>query len=728
MTDDRIVQAGSPLARLAERAGIGISYRDWQWRERTVSVDALVALLGVLGFPADSDEAIRRSLEALEREPWERLLAPVSVTTAEGEGTDITLAVPDGRDRDVFSWSLRLEGGETREGRFVPGDLPCEASREIDGEPVSRRLLRVPPLPVGYHRLRVSAAGLADDAEQTIIAAPGRCWQPGGDASPERRWGIAVQLYSLRSDRDWGIGDFSSLADLAENAAAIGIAMIGVNPLHALHPCHGGHSPYFPSHRLFLNTLYIDVPAVPEFAECAAVRERVEDLGFRKRIEALRRSELVDYPEVTAVKRSVLEDLYTDFRSRHLGGGKRAAATDRGREFRTFQTARGIDLRRFAIFETISEIQGSETPWHLWPEGLRRPDGKDIADFERRHVERIEFFEYLQWEASRQLDAAVEAGARAGMGIGLYGDLALGTAPDGAEAWAYQDCLAFGVRVGAPPDEFNQLGQDWGFPPFNPRALRERAYGPFAAALRAAMQPCGALRLDHVMGLARLYWIARGRPAADGTYVGYSFDDLLAVVRLESHRNSCRIVGEDLGTVPEGFRAHLAAFGFLSYRVMYFERANDGGFIAPEHYPAQALATVSTHDLPTLAGYWSGYDLDEKARLSLFSSAEAEEAARRGRDGDRRRLREYLTWHTGIPIGDGPGGDAYRLLATAVVKTLAKTPCQLTLIQVEDLIGVVEQANMPGTTHQHPNWRRRLPRPLPELLQDPVFDVFRDIR
>lgn len=720
MTGDGTVEAGSPLARLAERAGIDISYRDWQWQERMVSEAALVALLGVLGFPADIDDAIRQSLEALDREPWEGLLAPVTVAAAEDEGVDIALAVPDSLVRDGFTWSLRLEDGQTREGRFIPVDLPCEVSREVDGSTVSHRWLRLPPLPMGYHHLRISAAGLAGDAEQTVIAAPGRCWQPDGGSSPDRRRGIAVQLYGLRSPRDWGIGDFGGLADLAEQAAAIGISMIGVNPLHALHPHHGGYSPYFPSHRLFLNTLYIDIPAVPEFAGCAAAQKRVGEPGFQRRIEALRRSELVDYTEVTAVKRLVLEDLYGDFRRRHLG-----IESDRGREFRTFQKEYGVDLRRFAIFEALSEIQGLETPWHLWPEGLRRPDGKGIAAFEREHIERIEFFEYLQWEATRQLDAAVETCARAGMEIGLYGDLALGTAPDGAEAWAYQDTLAFGVRVGAPPDEFNQLGQDWGFPPFNPRALRAQAYRPFAAALRAAMQPCGALRLDHVMGLSRLFWIARERPATDGTYVSYPLDELLAVVQLESHRNRCVIVGEDLGTVPEGFREHLAAHGFLSYRVMYFERAHDGGFIAPEHYPAQALATVSTHDLPTLAGYWSGYDLDEKARLGLFSSPEAEEEARRGRKEDRDRLREYLAWHTGIDVGDRTGEETHRDLATAVVKVLAKTPCRLTLVQIEDLIGVVEQANMPGTTHQHPNWCRRLPLSLPELLRDPVFDVFR---
>ncbi len=728
MTGDGTVEAGSPLARLAERAGIDISYRDWRWQERTVSEAALVALLDVLGFPADTDDAIRQSLEALDREPWERLLAPVTVAAAEGEGIDIALAVTDSRARDEFSWSLWLEGGETREGRFIPADLPCEASREIDGTTVSRRRLRLPPLPMGYHHLRVSAAGLSDDAEQTVIAAPGQCWQPDGGTSPDRRWGIAVQLYGLRSPRDWGIGDFGGLADLAEQAAAAGISMIGVNPLHALHPNHGGYSPYFPSHRLFLNTLYIDIPAVPEFAGCAAAQKRVGEPGFQRRIEALRRSELVDYTEVTAVKRIVLEDLYADFRHRHLNGGNGTVPTGRGREFRTFQKEHGVDLRRFAIFEVLSEIQGLETPWHLWPEGLRRPDGKGIAAFEREHIARIEFFEYLQWEAARQLDAAVEACARSGMAIGLYGDLALGTAPDGAEAWAYQDTLAFGVRVGAPPDEFNQLGQDWGFPPFNSRVLRAQAYQPFAAALRAAMQPCGALRLDHVMGLSRLFWIAKERPATDGTYVSYPFDELLAVVQLESHRNYCVVVGEDLGTVPEGFREHLAAHGFLSYRVMYFERADDGGFVAPEHYPPQALATVSTHDLPTLAGYWSGHDLDEKARLGLFSSAEAKEEARRGREGDRDRLREYLAWHTGIRLGDGSGEDAHRDLATAVVRALAKTPCRLTLVQVEDLIGVAEQANMPGTTHQHPNWCRRLPLPLPELLRDPVFDVFREVR
>ena len=722
MNHGAAVQAGSPLALLADRAGIGLSYHDWQGQESPVAEESLVALLGVLGLPAETGEAITGSLEFLDREAWLRPLAPVAVASADAEKFDVSLVVPEKVAGEEFSWLLELEDGGHREGRFVPAHLPGEESRDVDGETLTRRSLRLPAPPMGYHRLRVEGPGLANGrgSEQTVIAAPDRCWQPDDGGGRRHRWGVAVQLYGLRSPDDWGVGDFGGLAMLAEEVARFGVSLIGVNPLHALHPRQGGNSPYFPSHRLFLNPIYIDVPAVPEFAGCAAAQRLVGTPGFQSRIADLRRSELVDYDAVSAAKLAVLEELYTEFRATHLAGGEGTPTSDRGRAFRDFQKERGTDLRRYAVFEALVERIGLDSPWHQWPEGVRRPDGDEIAEFERDHLERIEFFEYLQWETERQLLAA-------GSDVGLYGDLALGTAADGGEAWAYQECLAFGVRVGAPPDAFNQLGQDWGFPPFNPRALRDRAYRPFAEALRATMRPCGAVRIDHVMGLSRLYWIPGGVPPTDGAYVGYPLDDLLAVVRLESHRNRCLVVGEDLGTVPEGFREHLADSGLLSYRVLYFERAWDGGFIAPEHYPAQALATVSTHDLPTLAGYWSGGDLDEKARLELFPSIEAEAAARNDRAGDVTRLRDYLSSHGGLRSGDQTGEPSHRELAEAVLRVLAKTPCRLTLVQIEDLIGVAEQANMPGTTHQHPNWQRRLPEALPDLLRDPVFAVLREI-
>jgi len=530
----------------------------------------------------------------------------------------------------------------------------------------------------------------------------------------------------LRSERNWGIGDFSDLAALGRAAGAAAAATVGINPLHALFAAEPLHfSPYSPSSRTALDYLYIDATAVPGFAEDDTVRALVGGDWFRATHWAARSAELIDYGAVAACKRAVLEPLWRRFRASELSpdGAARGAL---GAAFRDHQRVGGRKLGDFAVFEALHEHcsrAGHGFSWRGWPAALRDPHSPAVGEFAVAHRDRIEFFQFLQWEADRQLAAAARAGRDGGLALGLYRDLAVGANPHGAEAWADQELVVPGASIGAPPDALSRAGQNWGLAPVNPLVLRRRGFAPFVAALRANMRHAGILRIDHVMSLYRLYWIPGGMSAKAGAYVRYPFDDLLRIVALESRRQSCAVIGEDLGTVPEGFRERMQEAGVLSYRVVVFERQPGGGFVAPRDYPPLAAASAATHDIATLKGFWLGTDIAWRRQLGIYPDEDAFETERTERIRDRQLLldalaaegllaperhREFLS-ETGEPRFSAALGDA-------VLVYLGRAQSRLMLVQLEDIIGESEQANLPGTTEDHPNWRRRLSRPLDEIV------------
>jgi (1->4)-alpha-D-glucan 1-alpha-D-glucosylmutase len=492
-------------------------------------------------------------------------------------------------------------------GDFLPADLPQLESTQIDATPWHAIGLDLPAIAsTGYHHLQIG------DSELKLILHPPRCHQ--ALAAEQRVWGLSVQLYGVRSKRNWGIGDFSDLRHLAGWAAQAGADLIGVNPLHALFPHNPRHnSPYSPSSREFLNTIYLDVEAVPEYADHGGAKVIVEAADFQARLNALRAAELVDYVSIAQLKTIVLERLYRHFRKQHL-----AVGSPRALEFRDFQQRGGSDLAKFALYQALQEHLYAEDSnywgWPVWPEAFRDPNSAAVAAFTAENGERVEYFQYLQWLAAEQLEAACAEARKHGMHIGLYQDLAVGVDLGGADTWADRDLYAIGARIGCPPDDFSLMGQDWGLPPWIPERLHAQAYAPFIAMLRANMRGAGALRLDHVMGLMRLYWAPPGEDARSGAYLNYPLQDLLGILALESQRNCCLIVGEDLGTVPDAVRGALYDLGVLTYRLFYFERNwgqdNHGAFKLPHEYPVQALVSASTHDLPTLAGFWQGADIE----------------------------------------------------------------------------------------------------------------------
>ncbi|HEX2113219.1 MAG TPA: 4-alpha-glucanotransferase, partial [Alphaproteobacteria bacterium] len=473
-------------------------------------------------------------------------------------------------------------------------------------------------------------------------------------------------------------------------------------------------SPYSPSSRRFINPLYIDVEAVSEFRASEEAQALVQSPSFRRRLDAARGAELVDYPAVTALKREAFHLLHRYFRTRGGPDGER-----RRDELAQFRAEQGEALQSFALFQAMREHMGARDTalrdWRRWPAALRDPASSEARAFAQAHEAEVEFFAYLQWEAQAQLAACVAAGRAAGLPIGLYLDLAVGTDAAGADTWTAPHLVASGATIGAPPDLYNQKGQNWGLPPLNVPALRRHAYRPFADILRANMRRAGALRIDHVLGLMRLFWIPEGRPPTDGAYVAYPFDDLIGIVALESHRNCCLVIGEDLGTLPEGFQEKMRAAGLLSYCLLYFERDWQGRFKPPHDYPADALVSLGTHDLPTIWGFWSQRDLAEKERVGAYPDPKQAAASQRARREEIDGLIEALMRERLLR----PGHRRDVVPLEAILRFIARTPSRLLMIGIEDLIGVEEQANLPGTIDEHPNWRRRLPMTLDEIMADP---------
>ncbi|HET9731539.1 MAG TPA: 4-alpha-glucanotransferase [Acidimicrobiales bacterium] len=576
-------------------------------------------------------------------------------------------APPPGTSGDDRAWVVT--GGESA---WVPGG--GEVTLE-DGTVVGVGDRLPEDLPIGYHVLERS-----EGARVTLIVAPGRCHLPEDLCT----WGPAIQLPAARSRHSWGMGDIADLELTARWAAERGAGMALLNPLHASLPgVPQQASPYFASSRCFRNPLYIDVEAVPG----AAGTEEVERAAAAGR--ALNAEPHVDRDAIHALKMDALQAIWDTHHGRPPGV----------EDFDRFLADGGAALSGYATFCALSEVHGRG--WGQWPEGFRRPDGPAVAAFAREHNDRVRFHSWLQWLVDRQL-------AEASRVLGLVQDLAIGADPAGADAWLWQDTLALGVRVGAPPDEFNTQGQDWGFPPFDPWRLREAAFGPFVSVVRSVLAHAAGMRVDHVAGLFRLYWIPPGFGSADGVYVRYPWREMLAIVALESHRAGAWVVGEDLGTVEDEVRDELGHRRVLSTKLFWFEPT------APEHYPRQSFAAVTTHDLPTVAGAWTGSDLAEQQELGVDPNVEAAE-------GLRRRMRDW----TGLPE------DATAAQAVArVYDALGHSEAAVVVATMEDLMTVERRPNLPGTTDdQRDNWSVALPRPVEELEGDPVAEsVARSLR
>lgn len=713
------------LDQLARRCGIEPEYWDIWGNHRWVSDSTKLALLKAMGLSVEDEEAVRTELSKREARTWRRLLDPVLVIGETESPIQIVLRVPEARVDGRFEWILSDESGGRNSGFFVPAGLEKFERHDRNGESFVKCALPLSLAPgLGYHQLDVREVSGGSELSGTmrLIVTPKTCYLPPGLKEEGRVWGPAVQLYALRSKRNWGIGDFTDLRTLTECCAEVGAGIVGLNPLHA--PFLGSPaqaSPYSPSSRILLNVLYLDVEAIADLAECEQEKARVQSPEFQARLATLREMELVDYEEVAEAKLPILKGLYEHFRKQHL-----VPKSERGQSFRAFQARGGEALYAYGVFESLYEHFHRQDPdiwgWPVWPDAYRDPELEAVAEFASAHQEQVEFFQYLQWQADLQLGAVGRRSMELGLKVGLYEDLAVSVNAVGAETWVHQDLYALGARIGAPPDDFNLNGQDWGLPPLIPEKLIEAAYAPIIATLRANMRHGGALRIDHVMGLMRLFWVPPGKTPAEGAYVHYAFEDLLGILALESQRNRCLVIGEDLGTVPDEVRNALQPLGVLSYRLFYFERDPEGKMKAPQDYPAQALVAASTHDLPTLAGYWQGRDLVVRTELGLFPQESMRETQIVERAKNRARLRLALEREGVLPEGmeadPAPVPEMTPELVAAIHLYLARSPAKVLMVQLEDVLGQVDQVNLPGTVDEYPNWRRKLPLDLEDLAKD----------
>ena len=698
------------LQAWCQRNGIAPWYHDIWGNRHEVPDEGLRALLAELGT-RDPDAP---SLAQAEADDWHEAVPPVASALA-GRPVQLLLRLPAPVQR--VRWTLHEESGARQNGVLDPTSATPAGEATVDGVP--RRgwqvTLALPTAP-GYHRLLWEGeAGHTWQplGETLLVVAPERCYRPPALQDEGRVWGPALQLYSLRSERNWGIGDFGDLGAVIETFAERGAGIVGLNPLHALFPHNPHHiSPYSPSSRAQLNVLYLDVEALPDFRECDEAQAHVRSAAFQQRLAQLRAAGQVDHAGVSAAKFEVLQRLYAHFRQHHL-----RTASRRGEAFRAFQRERGESLRLHATFEALQARFHAEDPsvwgWPVWPEAWRDPRSAEVERFQAEQVERIEYYEYLQWQADVQLQALSRRCRERGLAVGLYLDLAVSVDRAGSDMWGHAELYAPGASAGAPPDEFNPNGQDWGLPPLKPRALLQDRLRFFVQTLRGCMRHAGALRIDHVMGLMRLYWIPPQRSPRDGAYVHYPLQALLAVVARESERNRCMVIGEDLGTVADEMRAALAQYELLSYRLLYFERADSGSFKPPHEYPREALVAISTHDLATLAGWWRGHDLQVRHQLGLYPNDGVYEEQLAGRAQERVRLLLALQ-HAGL-LPEGVSADPAGVppLTQALVEAIhayaATTPSRVMVMQLEDALGVLDQANLPGTVDQHPNWRQKLP-------------------
>lgn len=668
------------LEQLSGLLGIAPGYHDIQGEYHRASAGTLRSLISAMGIPCGSEEEVQASLAALDA--LNKRLPPCIV-------------IVDGRD----PWIVILPD------EFASQDLSWEIHLEQDGVrqvTSSNNVLHLPELPHGYHRL------VARDRQiqSLLIVAPDRCYRPRALDRGDKTWGVSVQLYGLRTRTDWGMGDYSGLASLVNWVSGQGGGVVGINPLHAL-PVHDPEhaSPYSPVSREFFNAFYLDVTAIEEFARCQEARAEFADPHFQTQLRWLCQQDLVHYADVAALKLPLLQSLYRHFRATHL-----ADLDARGRAFRAYQTQGGEPLFRYALFCALQaqfhHLDEGVAGWRDWPTAYHDFHDPAVAAFARANVEAVEFYQYLQWQCEAQLAAAGKQAWDRQMRIGLYGDLAVGAHPSGADTWIEPACYSLGASVGAPPDAFAPQGQNWGLPPWIPCQLKAAGYAPFIRMLRANMRYTGALRIDHIMGLYRLFWVPAGLSAADGAYVHYPHEDLFAILALESQRNACVVVGEDLGTVPDEVRDLMSRYGLLSTRLMMFEKRWDGSFKPPQDYPAAAVSSFGSHDTPSFNGYWTGRDLEWRSELGSFNDGGDHESTLRQRERDKVLLVEDLEANGCAPptAVDIPSHE----LAAAVYRCLAKSASAMVLVSAEDLLGAYETPNIPGTIDQHPNWRRRL--------------------
>ena len=708
MADDHRAGLSEEQRALAAACGVATEYWDWQGRHVEQPAGTVVAVLRALGIEAGTPEDAAAALAEREERRWSRLLPPCVVTRA-GRAAGVEVHVDDGAPVEVW---IELEGGGRRAVSQVDN---WEPPRSHGNRLIGEASFEVPAdLPLGYHTLRARSnateGGATEGSAALIITPP---WLGLPERLGERQvWGLATQLYSVRSRKSWGVGDLADLTDLAAWTAAQGGGFVLVNPMHAAAPVLPLEpSPYLPTSRRFAHPLYIRVEQIPEFAyldavSMATVRTLRADLDVR-----LTGATGIDRDSAWQAKETALRLVYAVPRS-----------AGRALAYQGFLDREGGDreggaLRDFATWCALARVHGAD--WRAWPEPLHRPDSAAVREFRAAHAAEVDFHCWTQWVLAEQLDQAQSAARRYGAALGVLHDLAVGVQAGGADSWALQDVLAGGVEVGAPPDAFNQVGQNWQQPPWRPDRLADLAYAPFRDMVRATVRHAGGVRVDHIIGLFRLWWIPAGNPPTGGTYVSYDHEAMVGILALEAYRAGALVVGEDLGVVEPSTRAYLRERGILGTSILWFEQDYEGagGPLPPERWREYCLAAVTTHDLPPTAGYLAGDHVRLRQELGLLTRPLAEELA--AEEADRDAVLAVLRERGLLMEG------SERETVVALHRLLTATPCRLLAVALTDAVGDRRTQNQPGTLDEYPNWRVPLSDPAgrPLLLDDVLRDT-----
>ena len=718
------------LHALALEAGISYQWVDAFGVMQDVHPATLRLILHALHWPAADEQACVCSLKALRAEKTEPAQLPPLLTAWINEAIAIPAAVAMHSGSNRLPYRLELEGGSVVEGWLPIHSIGREPKSPEDFvSPVGFVLPAVAQC--GYHRLTI------DNQWHTKVAvAPRQCFgvadvlKQQSFPAKTRLWGLSAQIYSLRSPLDHGLPHFTALEDCARAAAAQGAMALAISPVHAMFSANPSQfSPYSPCSRLFLNVLYIDPARVLGNAALQEVLLSMPQL--ESEIAPLEAGNRIDWPQAAALRLAILHNLFVRFQNNRL------QHSGLWQSFTHFCLQGSQALQDHARFEAIdahlrvlakthpdNPEQWLLSDWRQWPQALQDPRSPAVAEFALHHAASVEFHLFLQWLADAGRREAQATARTAGMAIGLIADLAIGADPGGSQAWAQQSAMLQGLSVGAPPDRLNLQGQGWGLGAFSPKALVAQGFVPWLEMLRATLKDSGGIRIDHVLGLVRLWLIPDGQPASEGAYLRYPFDDLLRLICLESHRHQALVIGEDMGTVPQGFTEILAESGVLGIRSLWFQRTNDqplAPFIPAAAWPSYAVATTGTHDLPTVAGWWQGRDIQWRARLHLLGANDSVETLLQQRWADRRLLEHALHQNGSVEneFTEIIPSEFETPPLAAVLAFVGSTPAPLILIPLEDVLGVVDQPNLPGTVAIHPNWCQRLPMEAADALKTP---------
>ncbi|MGB9715031.1 MAG: 4-alpha-glucanotransferase [Thermodesulfovibrionales bacterium] len=718
------------INELSELCGVIPEYWDIHGEKHLTTLETKIALLKAMRIKFDSEEDLLKEIHERKWKQWKNFIEPVHVISVNEQPMKIPIFIPMQKGEEkklcVF-WALESEDGQRDEFMISGDDLSFSEEQWINEERYIKIYLEDKVnRQCGYYEIYAECESSnirINKGNSRVIITPDVCYIPP-ELHKRRSWGFSINLYSIRSSRNWGIGDFNDLKEIVKWTADLKGGFVGINPLHAIQNTRPfGISPYFPVSRLYKNFIYLDIEKIPEVFESDEAQAIIKSEPFKKEVERLRKRRLIDYEKIATLKKEILHHAFNLFYEKHY-----LQDTQRAKDFKKYLSEEGSSLESFSLFMTLWEHMMKAYhayTWQQWFEYYRNPNSNTVQEFKKLHEKQILFNSYIQWLIDEQIKEINVLTKELGMVIGLYNDLAVGSVSGGSDTWNNQDIVGQ-ADVGAPPDDFNPEGQNWGFPPLIPEKLKETRYEFFIQSIRKNMKYSGALRIDHAPGLFRLYWIPYGMSPKEGAYIKYPSEDLLRIIALESIRNKTVVIAEDLGTVAENVKESLKKFHMLSYKLFYFERNYpDPSFLPPERYPEMALCAVTTHDLPTLYGYWKYQDIKVRKKLGIYKEEGMFKKQVEERKRDKKLIISALKSQGIIPekflFQQKKRNQMTPELCLAVYKYLAMTPCKLLLVSFDDILGTLNQQNMPGTIDSYPNWIQKIEISIEEIIKDKRF-------